>query len=111
MAFSHGSAAGHSRGTPEMLSKSQSIVRGRELLHTSWDRANTAFSVFWLDQALWSLGLEGRKVGGGEGTKPTLHFHNFPSSPCVPLCMRAAGCLQSPGCLLHPPPARTIACS
>ena len=114
MAFSHRSAAGHSQGTPETLSKSQSIVRGGEMLHTSWDRAHMAFGMFWLDQALRYPGLGGRKAGGGEGTKLPLHLHNFPSSPCVPAChcvCQGHRLPASSGCLLHLQPARSTACS
>lgn len=114
MAFSHRSAAEHSRGTPEMPSKSQSVVRGGEMLHTSLNHADVAFGMFWLEQALRYLGLGGREVGGGEGTKLPLHLHNFLGPPCVPAHHHTHQGHRLPaasGCLCHPQPATSTACS
>lgn len=93
-----------------MLSKLQRVIRGGEMLHTSWDHANIAFGMFWLDQALWYPGPLGRKVGGGEGTKLPLHLHNFPSSLCVPMCHllhQGHWLPAASGCLLHLQPSRS----
>lgn len=111
VAFSHRGPAGLSRGTPETPSTSQSVERGGEMLHTGGDRANTALGRFWLDQALRYVGLGGRKVGGGEGTKLPSHLRNFPSSPRVPACPQSHRLPAASGCLRHPRPARNAACS